>query len=213
MSFILTYHWEFFIAIEIASILSLILFGVLRYFFQRTTLSMIFIGSFLLLLIFEAVLGFYVYTQTGEFSTFQMIVMIFIIYAFTFGIFDFIRLDRWMRQKIGSIRGVELLTEKDYQIIERNNNPSYIAKKYRRSSMIHLVIFLIGQTFLWHLGTENFTEIKSYITDFSWVETGTADDSPYANDIMLGIGLIWGIVFTIDFIYSWSYTFFPDTNK
>lgn len=161
------------------------------------------------MVILEGLLGLYVYHQTGEISTFQIVITVFIIYAFTFGIFDFIRLDRWMRRKIGTLRGVELLSDKDYKIIERNNNPKYIAKKYRKSSYIHLFIFVTVQAILWIIGTESIAEIKMYLSDFSWIEKGVAKESPYPNDVTFGIGIIWGIVFIADFIYSWSYTLFP----
>lgn len=48
-----------------------------------------------------------------------------------------------------------------------------------------------------------------YLSDFSWIEKGVAKESPYPNDVTFGIGIIWGIVFIADFIYSWSYTLFP----
>lgn len=209
MSLLLEYNWEMFIVIELLSLGALILFGVFRYFLSKPRISIMFIFFFLLLLVLEGLLGFYVYLQTGEISTFQIVITIFIIYAFTFGIFDFIRLDRWMRRKIGMLRKVELLSDKDYQIIERNNNPKYIAKKYRISSSIHFVIFVIVQAILWRMGTESIADIKMYISDFSWIEKGIAKESPYPNDVTLGIGVIWGIVFIVDFIYSWSYTLLP----
>lgn len=168
-----------------------------------------FIFLFLFLLIIEGLLGLYVYRQTGEISTFQIVIIIFIIYAFTFGILDFIKLDRWMRKKIGKLRGVELLTDKDYEIIEKNNNPKYIAKKYRVSSYIHLVLFITVQAILWVIGTDSLAEIKMYLSDFSWLENENAKGSPYPNDAAFAIGVIWGIVFIADFIYSWSYTLFP----
>ncbi|MEK5233436.1 hypothetical protein MHB42_17155 [Lysinibacillus sp. FSL K6-0232] len=209
MGLILEYNWELFILIELLSIGALILFGIFRYFFNKPRLSIMFIFFFLFMVILEGLLGLYVYHQTGEISTFQIVITVFIIYAFTFGIFDFIRLDRWMRRKIGTLRGVELLSDKDYKIIERNNNPKYIAKKYRKSSYIHLFIFVTVQAILWIIGTESIAEIKMYLSDFSWIEKGVAKESPYPNDVTFGIGIIWGIVFIADFIYSWSYTLFP----
>lgn len=209
MDLILANNWEVFIAIEIASLIALLLFGVFRYFFGKRNLSKLFIMLFLLLLLLEGLLALYVYSQTGEIETFQIVVAIFILYAFTFGIVDFLRLDRWMRDKIGKFRKVELLTEKDYRIMERNKNPQYIAKKYRITSTIHLIVFVIGQTILWSMGSDSMAEVKMHLTDFSWIEAGTAEGSPYPNDTMYGIGIIWGIVFIIDFIYSWSYTLFP----
>ncbi len=151
----------------------------------------------------------YVYQHTGEISNFLIVITIFVIYACTFGIFDFIRLDRWMRNKIGNWRGVELLTDKDYTIMDRNKNPKYIAKKYRISSMIHIVVFILGQTIFWSLGTDSWQELKAYLTDLSWVEQGDFTQSPYTNKTFLSIGMLWGIVFVVDLIYSWSYTLFP----
>src|SRR5699024_4719547 len=194
----LTYHWEVFITIEVLLILSILLFGLFRYFLDKNTLSKLFIGSFFLLLGFEALLGLYVYQQTGEVSTFIIVIMIFLIYACTFGIIDFIRLDRWMRDKIGKLRGIELLTEKDYRIMERNNNPRYLAKKYRITSTIHLIIFVIAQSIFWSMGTDTVSEAIGYLTDFSWINDGVAEGSPYPNDVVFGIGIIWGIVFIVD---------------
>lgn len=209
LDLILTYNWVIFISIEILSVVALLLFGVFRYFFSKRKLSTVFIFLFLLLLVSEGVLALFVYNETGEIETFQIVIAIFIVYAFTFGIVDFTRLDRWMREKIGKFRKVELLTEKDYRIMERNKDPKYIAKKYRMSSLIHLIVFVIAQTILWSMGTDSFAEVKMYMTDFSWVEAGTGEGSPYPNDVTFGIGVIWGLVFLIDFIYSWSYTIFP----
>lgn len=209
MDVILHYNWELFIFLEVLSFGCLILFGIFRYFLEKPRFSIMFILLFLFLMIIEGLLGLYVYLQTGEISTFQIIIIIFIIYACTFGILDFIKLDRWMRKKIGKLRGVELLTEKDYKIIEKNNNPKYIAKKYRVSSYIHLVLFMTVQAILWVIGTESLAEIKMYLSDFSWIENGNAEESPYPNDAAFAIGLIWGIVFIVDFINSWYYTLFP----
>lgn len=157
----------------------------------------------------EGALGLYVYRQTAEISTFQIVIIIFILYAFTLGICDFIKLDRWMRKKIGKLRGVELLTAKDYEIIEKNKNPKYIAKKYRISSYIHFILFITAQAVLWGMGTESLAEIKMYLSDFSWLGHGNAKESPYQNDAAFAIGVIWGIVFIADVINSWSYTLFP----
>ncbi|CAG9621263.1 hypothetical protein [Sutcliffiella rhizosphaerae] len=209
MDSVVEYSWELFIIAEVLSVVSLLLFCVFRYFYSKPRFSLLFIFFFLLLLVLEALLGFYVYRQTGEFSTFLIVITIFVIYACTFGIGDFIRLDRWMRKKIGSLRGIELLSDKDYEIMEKNSDPKYIAKKYRISSFIHLAVFVIAQSIFWFMGTESISEMGHYLTDFSWLDEGTAEGSPYPNDTLFAIGVIWGIVFIVDFIYSWSYTLFP----
>lgn len=209
MDVILDYNWELFIFLEVLSLGCLILFGIFRYFLKKPRFSILFILLFLFLLMIEGLLGLYVYRQTGEISTFQIIIIIFIIYAFTFGILDFIKLDRWMRKKIGKLRGVELLTAKDYEIIEKNKNPKYIAKKYRISAYIHFILFITAQAVLWGMGTESLAEIKMYLSDFSWLGHGNSKESPYQNDAAFAIGVIWGIVFIADVINSWSYTLFP----
>lgn len=212
MDLLLEYNWELFIAAEVLSVLALLLFGISRYWLIQGRTSYLFIGLFLLLLVLEALLGLYVYQQTGEISTFLIIITLFVLYACTFGIFDFIRLDRWMRSKIGKLRGVELLTDKDYRMIERTKDSKYKAKKYRLSSTIHLIVFFAGQYLLWSWGTSGLDEIISYASDLSWIEDGDFRNSPYQNDAMFAVGTIWGIVFVADFLYSWSYTLFPSSK-
>ncbi|MFD1389041.1 hypothetical protein [Oceanobacillus sp. FSL W7-1293] len=209
----LTYQWELFIAAEILSVVMLLLFGVTRYLLNKKKLSVIFISLFLALFIFEAGLALYIYQITGEISTFQIIVMIFVLYACTFGIADFKRLDRWMRQTIGKWRGVSLLTEKDMQVMERQQDPKYIARKNRISAMIHLVIFISVQAGLWIYGLGGTAGIVDYLTDLTWVEIDDYRQSPYASETAFSMSKLWGLIFIVDFIYSWSYTFFPKKTK
>ncbi|WP_071394869.1 hypothetical protein [Bacillus tuaregi] len=209
MELLIEYQWGIFIAAEILSVLSLILFGFFRYFLVNKRVSVLFVFTFLAFIVLEAVLALMIYQHTGEFSTFQIVITIFVIYACTFGIFDFLRLDRWMRRKIGEWRGVELLNEKDYQTMAREKDSKCKAKKYRVSAMIHLVIFLIAQVIFWSMGTESLQEMLMYIKDFSWVDVGNVEQSPYPNETIYSIGRIWCLVFIVDFIYSWSYTIFP----
>ncbi|WP_152655929.1 hypothetical protein [Oceanobacillus sp. CFH 90083] len=210
---LLTYQWELFIAAEILSVVSLLLFGLTRYLLNKRKLSVIFISLFLALFIFEAVLALYIYQLTGEISTFQIIITIFVLYACTFGIADFKRLDRWMRKTIGKWRGVSLLTEKDVQIMERQQNAKYIARKNRISAMMHLIIFVGVQAGLWIYGLGGTEGILDYLSDLSWIETDDYRQSPYASDTAFGLSKLWGLIFIVDFIYSWSYTIFPKKQK
>lgn len=213
MNFLITYQWEIFITAEVLSVVSLLLFGIVRYFLDKKRVSILFIFAFLFFLMVEAGLALLIYLETGEFSTFQIVITVFVIYACTFGIGDFKRLDRWMRQKIGRWRGKELLTEKDYVILKRSKDPKYLARKYRWTSTIHLIVFLMVQSIFWILGTNSFAEMIEYMQDLSWVESGTSVNSPYPNDTLYAIGIIWGIVFAVDFIWSWSYTLFPSKPR
>ena len=213
MDFLLEYQWEIFIVAEVLSFVALILFGIVRYGFGRRKSSLTFLAIFLGLLIFEAGLALILYQETGEISNFQIVIMIFILYACTFGINDFRKLDRWMRKKIGNFRGTDLLTEKDKEIMRRQKDPKHIARVNRISAMIHLLIFVVAQVSMWAYSLESFDEAKLYLTDLSWVGAENYQETPYASDMMYGISIIWGIVFMVDFLYSWSYTIFPAKSK
>lgn len=118
-----------------------------------------------------------------------------------------------MRMKIGKWRGVELLTPKDREKMARQKDPRYIAKKYRMSSMIHLFVFVVIQAAFWIYGTSGLGQIIDYMQDLSWIGTENVAETPYANEVLYRVSLIWGIVFVVDFIWSWSYTFFPAKEK
>lgn len=212
MTFLIQHQWEIFIAAEILSFISLILFGVIRYFFNKRNLSLIFLLSFLGLFIVEGVLALLIYRETGEISMFQIVILIFILYACTFGINDFRKLDRWMRLKIGNLRGIELLTERDKEIIRRQKDPKYIAKINRYSSIFHLLIFAAVQIVFWSYEIKDLSQAMNYLTDLSWIGDDNYLASPYANEMMYNISMVWGIVFIIDFIYSWSYTICPSKS-
>lgn len=213
MNFLVEYQWEIFIAIEIVSLLTIILFGVVRYLFSRKKLSLSFLLLFILLLVLEGLLALVIYRETGEISTFQIIIIVFIVYACTLGINDFKKLDRWMRQKIGQWRGVNLLTDKDHLIMKRQKDSKHIAKVNRIHAMIHLLIFVIVQVVFWSYGLESINQAFDYIKDLSWIGTENFLDTPYPSDMTYRVSMIWGLVFIIDFVYSWSYTFLPERNN
>src|SRR5699024_6253708 len=73
--------------------------------------SVIFLCLFVFLLIMEGILSLVVYNETGEISQFHIVIIIFLLYACTFGIVDFLKLDRWMRLKIGGWRKIDMLSE------------------------------------------------------------------------------------------------------
>src|SRR5699024_10995262 len=104
---------------------------LLRYAFDRVKIGQIFLLLFLLFIIFEGILAFINYRQTGEIDTFQIVVFIFIIYACTFGISDFKKLDRYIKQTVGKWRKEELLIDNDRAVMEKQQNHENIACRYR----------------------------------------------------------------------------------
>lgn len=207
MTFIYTYHWWLLIGLEVIAVLALIIFGLSRYLFSRPRLSFLFLAVFIAMICLEGVLGLLIYQKTGEFDLFQIVVLIFILYAFTLGIFDFIKLDRTLRQKIGDLRKIDLLTDKDKEVLARQKDPVFLARKYRRSSYLHTILFFGFQITTWLMGTESLAEIGTYLTDFSWVNNDDSTGTPYPNDLLYRVGVVWTIVYVVDLIYSWSYTF------
>ncbi|MBY7145015.1 hypothetical protein KFZ56_18520 [Virgibacillus sp. NKC19-3] len=216
MDTMFAYQVEIFVIVEVLSAVSLLLFGVIRYFFDKRRLSLLFILFFIVLLVLEAILAILIYQETGEISTFQIVITVFVIYACTFGIFDFMKLDRWMRGKIGEWRDVQLLTDKDIAIMNRQKDPRYVAKKYRWSSIAHLIVFVVVQIGIWIYGSGSIDQFLRYITDLSWMSmegTENVAKTPYPNEIIYGFSQLWLLIFIIDFIYSWSYTIFPSHSK
>ena len=209
VNFLVENQWELFIFAEVLSLASLLLFGIVRYGFSKKRLSLNFLFLFLVLLILEGILALLIYRETGEISTFQIVIIIFIVYACTFGINDFKKLDRWMRKKIGNWRGIDLLTDQDRMIMKRQKDPTNIAKVNRYSAFTHLAIFVIVQGAIWQDGLGGFDQAIDYIAGLSWSGTENYLETPYPNEFLYGISMVWGIVFIVDFVYSMSYTIFP----
>ena len=213
MEWFQTYQWEVFIFLEIASWIFLFLFLLLRYAFDRVKIGQIFLLLFLLFIIFEGILAFINYRQTGEIDTFQIVVFIFIIYACTFGISDFKKLDRYIKQTVGKWRKVDLLTEKDRAVMEKQQNPKYIARRYRLWWYGHTIAFIIANIIFWQLYGDKATEFFSYIQDWSWFEEETIHHAPYKHEMVMNIVRLWLVIYVIDTIIAWSYTFFPSKKK
>lgn len=213
MEWFQTYQWEVFIFLEIASWIFLFLFLLLRYAFDRVKIGQIFLVLFLLFIIFEGILAFINYRQTGEIDTFQIVVFIFIIYACTFGISDFKKLDRYIKQTVGKWRKVDLLTEKDRAVMEKQQNPKYIARRYRLWWYGHTIAFIIANIIFWQLYGDKATEFLSYIQDWSWFEEETIHHAPYKHEMVMNIVRLWLVIYVIDTIIAWSYTSFPSKKK
>lgn len=115
----------------------------------------------------EALLAWVVYLQTGEISTFQIVILIFIVYACTFGISDFKRLDRYIKLKIGKWRGIELLTDEEKQKMVQAKDPEVIARRNRRWWYTHIFIFLIVHYIFWIKFGNHQHDFVYYLTDLS----------------------------------------------
>lgn len=213
MDFISENQWYIFIGLEITSLLFLISFLIIRYAFNKEKLARIFLVLFILFIFLEALLALAVYRETGKIDTFQVIIFLFVVYACTFGIADFKRLDRYIKGLIGKWRGIDLLTEKDKQIIAHLRDPKVIARKNRNGSIGHTLVFLITLTIFWLLYGNDIHPVTYYVMDWSWFEGDSGADLPFTSNILTQLTQIWLIIWVIDTIIAWSYTFFPSKQK
>lgn len=168
---------------------------------------------FILCLVLEAALAFMIYRETGEISTFQIVIAIFILYACTLGISDFKRLDRWIKKKIGDWRGVNLLTEEDIRKMELAKDPKFIARKNRRWWYAHAIVFVVGHCLFWLYDGNHNHDLMFYLEDLSWWGEPDHVNGPFRSEAIAAISKIWVIIFGLDTIISWSYTLFPSKNK
>ncbi|WP_107842006.1 hypothetical protein [Metasolibacillus meyeri] len=207
-AFFLSYQWELFIGAEIISIVALLLFGITRYFFNKRKASNLFILLFIIVTAFEAAIAWIIYNYTGEISSFTVIITIFVLYAVTFGLNDFKKLDRWMRVKIGNYRGADLLTVKEHQTIAKEQNPRHKKRKDLMATTMHVVVFLIAQVIFWMLGTESITQWGHYLSTISdWIKASQYEYSPYPSELLYRLSVIWAIIVIIDIVYCASYLF------
>lgn len=162
-----------------------------------------------MMLILEAVLAFVVYKQTGEFTTFQVVIGIFIIYALTFGVNDFKRLDRYVKQKVGSWRGVDLLTEEDKEKIAYLKDPKVIARRSRYAFYMHTLIFVSGIIVLWIYNGNKDYSLLYFFKNLEWFEDVLTSPQPFKNEQITSGVRLWIIIYILDSIINLSYTLFP----
>lgn len=185
------FHWEIFIGLEILSLLFLLIFFIFRYFFDEEKHSRIFIGLFIFCIVLEGCLAFLLYRKTGEISIFQIIIMIFILYACTFGVTDMKKLDLFMKRHIGKWRDVELLTEEDVKRMKRYKDPTYQARQYRLWWYGHDRVFIIAHSIFWLYDGRHEIGLFYYITDWSWWKHIDESQGPFHHEMITQVSKLW----------------------
>lgn len=105
IDFILNYKWYFFVVGEVIFWGSIIGFLLLRYVFNLNRLNKYLIMLWLLSDLWLVTLGMLDYMRTGHFNTFQIIIIIAVIYAFTEGKKDIKKLDRFVNRTVHKWKG------------------------------------------------------------------------------------------------------------
>lgn len=106
MDFILEYKWLFLILGEIVFTLCAAAFLLLRYWYQLEKLSILVFVIFIINDLWIAFLAVMDYQRTGAVSLYQIIAVVFIIYALTLGKSDMKKLDEVIKRKVAEKRGV-----------------------------------------------------------------------------------------------------------
>lgn len=199
MSIFVEYRWEFLIAAEIVFWCSVTSFFILRYMFQLKKAS--FIAGTVLLLneIFILALGVVDYLETGEFSQFQMIIVIILLYAIFYGKKDLRKLDFFVQKKVAKRRGEELpVTEEPLELTGWAHT-----KEELKGWGIHVILFVgVHVLFFFLYGLVPLAEWNN------WLETGIVQQKEASR-----ISQVWGLIFIIDTAITFSYMLFPKKDK
>ncbi|HLQ72786.1 MAG TPA: hypothetical protein VK125_01020 [Bacillota bacterium] len=199
-----------FITLELLMALFIICFLFMRYFFPEVKQRIIFMWLFACLLLLEVLLVIYLYRSTGQVTTLQVVIVLFIGYALTFGLNDFKKLDRYLKMKIGKWRGIQLLTDEEIWEMELAKHPKVVARKNRRWWYSHAAIFIVAHFIFWYVYGDNTYPLTHYLTDISWWTDGNLAMSPFNDLLILQVSQLWTVIFVVDTIVSWSHTLFPD---
>ncbi|WP_137790317.1 hypothetical protein [Bacillus sp. E(2018)] len=210
MEFVLEHKWAFLILAETVFWVSTLSFLVVRYWFNLKKLSIAFFVLFLLNDLWIAAMGYFDYLRTGKFSSYQIIILIVIAYAFLYGKSDFRKLDRFIQRKVAKMRG---LPEPNLPA----SKPLYgmqHAKQERKNLYKHILLFITAQgVFLLLFGLSDAVssiQIDTLLKD--WYDT-TDTDLFYKNDVANNVTRIWALILAIDIIVSLSYTVAPKKEK
>ncbi len=211
MDFILEHKWAFLIAAEVFFWISILSFLVVRYWFNMKTLSVVFFTLFIVNDLWIATMGFMDYLRTGNFTSYQVVILVIIVYALTYGKTDFKRLDVFIQKKVAKWKG---------EPIPNLSGPIGLHGKAKaiqemKHFSIHLLIFGVIHGilfFLFGLSTE-FDQINGLSHFFSEWFSGKQALLPFDNASANNFSRIWSLVLIIDGVTSLSYTIFPKSER
>ncbi|MBY6037693.1 hypothetical protein KUV80_13565 [Fictibacillus nanhaiensis] len=210
MDFVLDNKWAFLILAEVIFWVSTLSFLIVRYWFNLKRLSLIFFILFLVNDLWIATMGYFDYLRTGEFSAYQIIILIVIAYAFLYGKSDFRKLDGFIQRKVAKWRGLsepELVHQGSLHGMEH-------AKQERKNMYAHFVVFFTVQLlFFFMFGFSD--EVRNIKMDTFFSEWYQQAETSlfYRNDTANNITRIWALILMIDIVISLSYTLFPKKEK
>lgn len=205
---IIHYKWYFFIIGEVVFWLTLIGFLVLRYYFELTKWSKWLVFIFILNDLWLVAIGTIDYFYTGKMEKFQFIIIIFVLYALTFGKKDFLRLDQYIRHKVAKWKG---LTVPEDHVKEPKLFGYAHAWKETKFLAIHLVLYIVALMICFIL-------FGLSVSLDQWIEQvgekfEAGDIGLFRNETANQICTVWTFILVIDLIVTISYWLFPKKEK
>lgn len=206
MEFILSNKWIFLILAETIFWICAIAFLILRYWFKFNKLSKLFIIIFIINDLWIAFLAFMDYQKTGEFSGYQITIVVIIVYAMTLGKSDFKKLDYFVKRLVAEMKG------EPFNNLDRPKQYygyAYALVEWKQFT-IHLIVFLLVHAgFYIAFGFSNILSKIAISELFDlWI---TKDNSilPFKNEKVNNFSRVWLLVLLIDFAITVSYSIFP----
>ncbi|GGE81556.1 hypothetical protein [Priestia taiwanensis] len=199
MDILVDYRWYFLIGAEIIFWISIIGFFALRYMFQLKKAS--FIAGIVLLIneLFILTLAVIDYVETGTISQFQMVIALILLYAIIYGKKDLRKLDFFVQKRVAKQRGQEPPVMEE--VVELTGWA--YAKRELKQWGVHVLAFIGVHVFFF------FT--YGLIPISEWMEWGRIGIVKHEGASR--ISQIWGVIFVIDTIITWSYVIFPKKEK
>ncbi|RRN69518.1 hypothetical protein EI200_16445 [Peribacillus simplex] len=211
MDFILEHKWVFLVAAEIVFWISVLTFLTLRYWFKLKKLSMVFFATFIINDLWIATMGFMDYLKTGEFRSYQVIILIFIIYAFTYGKSDFRKLDAFVQKKVAKLKGEEIPVMDQRRELYGRERAQSEWKQFLGHLLIYAIVHIV-LIFVFGL-SKQVGDINSLNQLFSiWFEEKQAQ-FPFDHSGFNNLSRIWTLVLAIDAAITLSYTIFPKAEN
>lgn len=208
MDFILDHKWFFLITAEVIFWICAIAFLLARYWFKIDKWSKFIFVIFIVNDLWISFLAFMDYRRTGEFSVFQIVILIFIVYALTFGKSDFMKLDLFIKRQVAKIRG-ETIPASEMPVQRYGLDLALYEWKQFAG---HLFMFVLVHLVFWF--AFGLSEQLMNLAMQEWVSSLLNNDNkeiPFNHEGVNSISTVWRIILFVDFVITLSYTVFPKT--
>lgn len=188
MSFLYEYEWLLFLLSEVLGWVVALLFFVIRYRYKFEQASRMLLAVFFTLTLFQAALAGIDYYQSGTVSFFQVFIVMFILYAFTLGHADFVRLDLFIKQRFNP-----------GMIIHRDGLEEHLAARWKLV-LVHSIAYILMHT-LWYVmtyGYSGFPNFSIYLFH-EWIDR--PHEGYFESAGLNSISYYWKLVYSFDLAF------------